>query len=151
MHAANAALSSEHSYVEPSSLDENAKLALVFCVVAGGAALMVVSGAVVSMIVQTQAAGLGSTLPDPSTARTSSVCRPAPRFVYMTGSPHSLQPPSLSLSRRHSNSSRWTSPSSTSVLSVPTTSNRAVPEWLGSAGPLSIWVFGGVTSSTVHS
>ena len=69
----------------------------------------------------------------------------------MTGSPHSLQPLSLSLSRRHSNSSRWTSPSSTRVLSVPATSKRAVPVRLGSAGPLSMLVFGGVTSSTVHS
>jgi hypothetical protein len=69
----------------------------------------------------------------------------------MIGSPHSLHALSLSLSRRHSNTSRWTSPSSTSVLSVPTTSKRALPVWLGSAGPLSIWVFGGVTSSTVHS
>jgi hypothetical protein len=65
--------------VEPSSLDENAKLALVSCVIAGGEALMVVSGAVVSTIVQTQAAGVGSTLPEASTARTSNVCRPALR------------------------------------------------------------------------
>ena len=47
----------EHSNVEPSSLDENAKLALVSCVIAGGDALIVVSGAVVSTMVQTQAAG----------------------------------------------------------------------------------------------
>ena len=69
----------------------------------------------------------------------------------MTGSPHSLHALSLLLSRRHSNSSLCTSPSSTSVLSVPAISKRAVPVELGSAGPLSIWVFGGVTSSTVHS
>jgi hypothetical protein len=52
-HSANAAPSSEHSKLEPSSLDENAKLALVSCVIAGGDALIVVSGAVVSTIVQT--------------------------------------------------------------------------------------------------
>jgi hypothetical protein len=69
----------------------------------------------------------------------------------MIGSTHSPQALSLSLSRRHSNVSRWTSPSNTSVLSVPTTSKRALPVWLGSAGPLVIWVFGGVTSSTSHS
>src|SRR5918999_4644416 len=147
----NAEPSSEHSKVEPSSLDENAKLALVDCVKAGGAALIVVCGAVVSLTVQIQTAGLASTLPDPSTARTSNVCRPAPRLEYSTGSPHSLQAPSLALSRRHSNSSRWTSPSSTSVLSVPVISKRAVFVRLGSVGPLSMNVFGGGTSSTSHS
>jgi hypothetical protein len=53
VHGENAAPSSEHSKVEPSSLDENAKLALVSWVMDGGAALIVVSGAVVSTIVQT--------------------------------------------------------------------------------------------------
>jgi hypothetical protein len=76
----NSAPSSEHSNVEPSSLDENAKLALVNCVIAGGEALIVVSGAIVSTTVQIQAAGVGSTLPEASTARASNVCRPAPRF-----------------------------------------------------------------------
>jgi hypothetical protein len=69
----------------------------------------------------------------------------------MIGSPHSLHALSLSLSRRHSNTSRWTSPSITRVLSVPTTSKRALPVKLGSAGPLSIRVFGGVVSSISHS
>src|SRR5918992_4053978 len=147
----NGAPSSEHSKVEPSSLDENAKLALVTCVIAGGVALIVVCGAVVSTIVQIQAAGVGSTLPEASTARASNVCRPAPRFENMTGSPHSLQALSLSLSRRHSNSRCTTSPSITSVLSVPVRPKRAVPVLLGSSGPLVISVFGGVVSSTSHS
>jgi hypothetical protein len=81
VHAENAAPSSEHSNVDPSSLDEKEKLALVSCVTVGGVALIVVSGGVVSTIVQIQGAGLGSTFPDASTARTSKVCRPAPRFV----------------------------------------------------------------------
>src|ERR687895_349980 len=79
MHALNAAPSSEQRKVAPSSLEENTKLALVNCVIVGGVALMVVSGDVVSTIVQTQAAGVGSMLPETSTVRTSNVCRPAPR------------------------------------------------------------------------
>jgi hypothetical protein len=88
VHAANGALSSEHSKVEPDSLEENVKLALVLVVVAAGPEPIVVSGAVVSgggWIVQLWLAGVASTLPAASLARTSKLCAPTARPVYSRG------------------------------------------------------------------
>jgi hypothetical protein len=84
VQAAKAAPSSLHSKLEPDSLDENVKLALVLVVVAGGALPIVVSGAVVSgggWIVQLWLAGEASTLPAASLARTSKLCAPTARAV----------------------------------------------------------------------
>ena len=64
---------------------------------------------------------------------------------------HSDQALSLSLSRRHSKVTKTTSPSLTTVLSVPTKPKRAVPVELGSAGISTSVVVGGVVSSVVHS
>ena len=50
MHGAKAAPSSEHAKLEPPSLDVKLKLALVEFVAAGGAEVIVVSGAVVSIV-----------------------------------------------------------------------------------------------------
>jgi hypothetical protein len=73
--AVNAAPSSAHSKLEPVSLAENSKLALVLVVVGGGPKLMVVCGAVVSTV-HVKVAGVGSAFPARSTARTSKVCAP---------------------------------------------------------------------------
>jgi hypothetical protein len=93
-------------------------------------------------IVQVCAAGVGSTFPAWSTARTSNVCEPAPRPAYCRGLVHVLQAVACWLSRRHSNRS-----SSIEVWSsLPSNSNVAVVWLLGSAGLLVIVVSGGVVS-----
>jgi hypothetical protein len=71
-------LSSLHSKLDPDSVEEKAKLALVTVVVVDGPLLIALSGAVVSgggteaSIVQLRAAGVASTLPTASVARTES-------------------------------------------------------------------------------
>ena len=79
-HVTNGAPSSEHSNVEPDSLAEKLKLALVLAVAAGGPAEIVVSGATVS-IVQLAVAGVASTLPAASVARTRNWCVPSARLA----------------------------------------------------------------------
>ena len=59
---------------------EKAKLALVLCVVAGGADVIVVLGAVVSTV-QERVAGVGSVLPAGSMARTAKEWAPSARPV----------------------------------------------------------------------
>ena len=61
-----------HSKVEPASLEENVKLAVVLLVGVAGLLLMVVSGGVVS-IIHVQVAGVGSGFNARSTALTSKV------------------------------------------------------------------------------
>jgi hypothetical protein len=67
--------------VEPGSLAEKVKLAVVSAVVSAGPESIVVSGGVVSLArtVQVYEAGVGSTLPASSSARTSKVCDPTAR------------------------------------------------------------------------
>jgi hypothetical protein len=77
-------VSSEHSRAEPVSLAENEKPALVLVVVAGGAEPIVVSGATVS-IVQLCVAGVASTLPAPSLARTRNWWASSARPEYWRG------------------------------------------------------------------
>jgi hypothetical protein len=76
VQAAEAPLSSEHSKVEPSTLDERLKLALVLVVGLAGPDRIVVSGYVGSTTVQVRPAGVGSTLPFRSTACTRKVWVP---------------------------------------------------------------------------
>jgi hypothetical protein len=76
----NEAPSSEHWNVEPGSLDEKANVALVLVVVPLGPDVIVVSGAVVS-IVQLRLAGLESTLPAASMALTRNWRFPAGRSL----------------------------------------------------------------------
>ena len=80
VQAANGAASSEHSNVEPASVAEKAKVALVLCVVAGGADVIVVFGGAVSTV-QERVAGVGSVLPAGSVARTAKVWAPSARPV----------------------------------------------------------------------
>jgi hypothetical protein len=69
------------------------KLALVEFVVAGGPALIEVSGGVVSTV-QVKLAGVGSTLPAASVAVTWKVCDPGARPVYGCGLVHVALAPS---------------------------------------------------------
>ena len=68
-----------HSKVAPAS-EENEKLAEVEVVEAAGWAVIVVSGAVVSTV-QVLEAGVASTLPAVSMARTEKVWEPSERLV----------------------------------------------------------------------
>ena len=70
----------EQANVEPASLAVKLNVALTLLVVAAGApAPIVVCGAVVSVTVQANVAGVGSMLPSASTARTANVCGPTVR------------------------------------------------------------------------
>jgi hypothetical protein len=80
VHAAQAPVSSWHWKPAVVSGEVKAKLALVSGVVAAGPDVIVVSGATVS-IVHVTLAGVASTLPDESVARTRKVCEPSARPV----------------------------------------------------------------------
>jgi hypothetical protein len=85
LHAANVAPSSEHWNVEPGSLAENVKVAVVEFVLALGPDSMIVCGGVVSTAastVQVRVAGVVSALPTASVATTRNVCEPVLRPVY---------------------------------------------------------------------
>ena len=69
-----------HSKVEDPSLDVKEKSASAELLGFPGWAVIVVFGAVVS-IVQVKLAGVASVLPAASVARTSKVCEPSPRPV----------------------------------------------------------------------
>src|SRR5436190_8448660 len=84
---AKAAPSSEHSNV-PASLAVNENVAFPFGTDPAGPAVMVVSGGVVSTTVQLADAGVGSTLPTRSVARTEKECAPAARLAYAFGDVH---------------------------------------------------------------
>jgi hypothetical protein len=77
-HAANGAVSSEHSKVDPVSVAENVKVADVLAVRPFGPESIVVSGGVTSTV-QEWVAGVGSVFPARSVARTSKVWDPSAR------------------------------------------------------------------------
>ena len=87
MHGTYGAPFSEHSYVTGLSFEEKSNVAVVEFVATGGALTMVVSGGVASTV-HVRDAGVGSTLPAASTARTNSVCEPSARPAKVTGSVH---------------------------------------------------------------
>ncbi len=91
--------SRRHSKLEPVSLEENANVAEFVVIVPVGPESIVVFGAAVSTV-KVREAGVGSTLPAVSRARTSNVCAPCARFVYACGDVHGAN---AALSRRHSN------------------------------------------------
>jgi hypothetical protein len=68
--------SSEHRKVEFSSVEKKPKLALVSVVGSSGPLVISVCGAVPSITVHVQLAGVRSTLPSMSSAATSNVCVP---------------------------------------------------------------------------
>ena len=100
--AAHAPASSEHSNVEPASSALKVNVALVADVLAGGAPPpSVVCGAVVSgSIVHVRTAGVASTLPAASVARTRSSRAPSDSPVYVFGE---LQAANAAPSSEHSN------------------------------------------------
>src|SRR5918999_5531221 len=86
-HSANGSASSEHSKVEPPSLELKLKIASVFGEDAAGLLWIVATGGVVSAVTrQVQLAGGVSKFPARATARTRSVWSPESSSVYWTGS-----------------------------------------------------------------
>jgi hypothetical protein len=85
-----------HSKLEKDSVEVNPKLADVELVVPEGPELIEVSGGVVSgggisgagSTVQVSLAGVGSTLPELSVARTEKLCEPMFNPEYALGDPH---------------------------------------------------------------
>ena len=130
-HAANAEPSSEHSNDEPGSPEEKRKVASVAWVGEGGPESIVESGAVVSTT-QVRRAGVGSTFPAASRARTSNACCPSARPLYAAGE---AQLANAAPSREHSNPATASLAANSNVAAVAAT----VP-----CGPATIVVSGGV-------
>ena len=113
LQSAQAPPSSRHSKRAPGSLDENANVAVVAVVTRSGALSIVVSGAMPEgsgARDHSARAGVGSTLPAASIARTSKTCAPFASPSTECGLAHACQAPPSSL---HSNES------GSSELSVP--------------------------------
>jgi hypothetical protein len=110
---------------------------LVATPVAPGAGVRAVTVGALFWIVQAWEAGVASTFPAPSVARTWNVCVPRARAEYVFGLVHAANAAASSL---HSN---------VEPLSLEVKSNEAVVAVVGSAGADEIVVFGAVTS-TVH-
>jgi hypothetical protein len=140
LHSANGSTSSEHSNVEPGSLERKLKLASRSVVLGSGADSMVVVGAVRSpLTVHVQLAGVGSMFPETSTARTSSVCWPSVRSGKAGGSGHAANgAPS---------SEHW----NVAFGSLLSKANLAVVRSDGSVGPHTIVVSGASCVTIVHS
>src|SRR5829696_2866733 len=93
----------------------------------------------VSSTVQLRDAGVGSTLPTASIARTENVCGPSPTDVYRVGDVHRTKgAPSTRHSKVESDSVEEKLNWASGLLSVP-------------AGPLSMIVSGGVASALLRS
>ena len=106
MHAAYvpapAGVSRRHSNVAPGSL-VNVNVCVVAVIGPDGPPVMVVSGAgAATSTVNVREAGVASTLPAASLARTENVCSPLARFVYACGDVHAANA-ALSRRRAHSN------------------------------------------------
>src|SRR5688572_513233 len=104
---------------------------------------MVVTGG--ALTCQVKLSGVGSQLPAASRARTRSVCMPRVRSEYCSGDVHELY---AVPSRAH-----W-KVRLNGRLSVPSKVNSATRSVVGLAGPVRMFVFGGVVSgpsSTSHS
>src|SRR5918999_804385 len=141
-HGAKLPLSIRHWNVTLSSLATQLNVASVLTVVASGPDSIVVTGAVPPVpapIVQVWTAGVLSTLPETSTARTSKRCSPSARPVSVSGDSHG---PNASASSLH-----WKVMSLT--LSVPLKRNTAVLLVLGSAGACRICVCGATGSTEI--
>src|SRR3954451_1735288 len=92
-HGAAGCESSLHLKVEPGSFDLNLKVGVRSLVLPLGAAVIVVSGRVVS-IVQASVAGVGSVLPTWSVAWTEKVCWPSASGPSRSGLVQSARGPS---------------------------------------------------------
>ena len=97
---APAGVSRRHSNVAPGSL-VNVNVCVVAVIGPDGPPVMVVSGAgATTATVNVRVAGVASTLPAASLARTANVCWPSARFVYACGD---VLVANAAPSRRHSN------------------------------------------------
>jgi hypothetical protein len=95
----NVRVSRAHSNVAVASGEVKLKLAVVALVVAAGLAVMLVSGATVSTV-HVKLAGVPSTFPAASLARTLNVCEPSTSVEYGFGL---VQAVNAGVSRAHSN------------------------------------------------
>ena len=121
--------------MEPFSVEVKAKLATVSATVPVGPEEIVVSGGVVSWTVQVRAAGVASTFPAASMARTRNVWLPAARPVWAVGELHAVY--AVVESSEHSN----LDPASLDVNPKLAEVDVTVPD-----GPEEIVVCGGVVS-----
>lgn len=80
MHADHVPASMRHSKLEPDSVLEKLKAAVVLLVEPFGPDVIDVSGGVASTV-KVRLAGVASRFPAGSVARTSTVCRPSPRLA----------------------------------------------------------------------
>ena len=101
VQAAKAAVSTRHWNVEPVSVEVKVKSGVVSLVEPPAATVpvIVVSGAAVSTV-KLREAGVGSTLPAASVARTSKVCDPCVRVALVKGE---VQEAKAAASTRHWN------------------------------------------------
>jgi hypothetical protein len=83
----NAPVSTEHWNVDGVSLDVNANVGVESFVGPLGPELMVVSGGVVSTVIE-RVAGVGSMFPAASTARTANACGPSASTAVVNGEEH---------------------------------------------------------------
>ena len=118
--------------VDPFLVEVKLKLAEVVVTVPDGPAVMVVSGGLTT--VQLWLAGMGSTLPVASVARTWNVCAPLARRVYVTGEVQLVKDPLSSLQAKV-------------AVSVAVKVKLAVVEPAVPVGPEVIVVSGGVLST----
>jgi hypothetical protein len=102
-----------------------------------------VFGAVVSTV-QVEVAGVASTLPAASIARTSNLWLPSASELRLRGEMHAAQAPASVESSRH-----WNEATPEPPASVPEKVKLAEAEALRAGGPESIEVFGAMVS-TVH-
>jgi hypothetical protein len=123
----------------PVSLPEKLKLAEELLVGSFGPESIDAFGADVS-ILQPKLAGVWSTFPASSTARTSKVWEPSVSEEYACGAEHAVKAPP---SRRHSKLATPEPPAS-----LPENVKLAAAESLCAGGVISIWACGGVESST---
>src|SRR5688500_11884894 len=100
-HSENAPPSSAHSYWRSRPLAANTNVAVLLSVVTSGPDEIMGGGAMPEML-QLHSAGVGSTLPAASLARTAKSCSPNTRPVYVFGESHGWKlPASTASSRAH--------------------------------------------------
>ena len=134
VHAVQAPVSTRHWNVEPASSAENSKVGLALLDGSAGTTVKELSGATVSTV-QVWAAGLASTLPAPSVARTENVWLPSARRPIVSGLEHTAQAPASTL---HSN---------VAPGSLAENSKEGASSLDGSAGASSRVVFGAAVST----
>src|SRR5918999_301530 len=133
------ASTSKHRNVTPlSRLAENSNVAVVSTVTLSGVESIEASKSP-SSTAHVKVAGVGSALPEKSTARTSNVYVSLTRLLYVAGLVHGCQSDSSVLSNRHSNLTGL-------ALSAPVKRKAATLCALGLSGASRMLVFGAIES-----